>query len=63
MHKSNVAARLRPRLNHDLHAIDASPARWRGDAGSPPLDRAKTAASSPRNDLVENCRVPPTHCV
>ena len=27
VHKSNVAARLRPRLNHDLHAIDASPAR------------------------------------
>ena len=26
-------------LNHrvDLHAIDATPARWRGDAGSSPL--------------------------
>ena len=23
-----------------LHAIDATPARWRGDAGSSPLDRA-----------------------
>ena len=33
------------------HAIDATPARWRGDAGSSPLDRASTAASSPRNDL------------
>ena len=22
-----------------LHAIDATPARWRGDAGSSPLDR------------------------
>jgi hypothetical protein len=22
----------------DLHAIDATPARWRGDAGSSPLD-------------------------
>ena len=44
-------------LNHPvvLHAIDATPARWRGDAGSPPLDRARTAASSPRNDLVKNC--------
>ena len=41
----------------DLHAIDAPPARWRGDAGSSPLDGASTAASSPRNDLVKNCRV------
>ena len=50
-------------LNHRfvLHAIDATPARWRGDAGSSPLDRARTAASSPRNDLVKNCRVNPTH--
>ena len=38
----------------DLHAIDATPARWRGDAGSSPLDRTRTAASSPRNDLVKN---------
>ena len=50
-------------LNHRvvLHAIDATPARWRGDAGSSPLDRARTATSSPRNDLVKNCRVHPTH--
>ena len=36
-------------LNHRvvLHAIDATPARWRGDAGSSP---------SPRNDFVENYR-------
>ena len=36
-------------LNHRvvLHAIDATPARWRGGAGSSPLDRARTAASSP----------------
>ena len=35
-------------LNHRvvLHAIDATPARWRGDAGSSPLDGASTAASS-----------------
>jgi len=26
-----------------------------------PLDRARTAALSPRNDLVKNCRVHPTH--
>jgi hypothetical protein len=33
-------------LNHRavLHAIDATPARWRGDAGSSPPDRAMTAA-------------------
>ena len=44
-----------------LHAIDATPARWRGDAGSSPLDGASTAASSPRNDLVKNYRMHPTH--
>ena len=44
-----------------LHAIDAAPARWRSDVVSSPLDRARTAASSPRNDLVKNCRVHPTH--
>ena len=37
-------------LRVDLHAIDAAPARWRGDAGSSPLGRASTATSSPRND-------------
>ena len=50
-------------LNHRvvLDAIDATPARWRSDASSSPLDRARAAASSPRNDLVKNCRVHPTH--
>ena len=50
-------------LNHRVvpHAIDATPAGWRGDADSSPLDGASTAASSPRNDLVKNCRVHPTH--
>ena len=48
-------------LRVNLHAIDAPPARWRGDAGSSPLDGASTAASSPRNDLVKNYRVHPTH--
>ena len=50
-------------LNHRvvLHAIDATPARWRGGARSSPLDRARTAAPSPRNDLVKNFRVHPTH--
>jgi len=45
----------------DLHAIDATPARWRGGPGSSPLDGAGTAASSPGNDLVKNCRVHATH--
>ncbi len=44
--KSNVAAHLLPRLNHDLHAIDATPARRRGGADSSPLEGASTAASS-----------------
>ena len=48
-------------LRLDIHAIDATPARWRGDAGSSPLDRASTAAFSPRNDLVKNYRVHPMH--
>ena len=50
-------------LNHRvvLHAIDATPARWRGDAGSSPLDGTSTATSSPRNDLVKNYRGHPTH--
>jgi hypothetical protein len=45
-----------------LHAIDATPARWRGDVGSSPLDGTSAATSSPRNDLVKNYRVHPTHC-
>jgi hypothetical protein len=28
----------------DLHALDATPARWRGDAGTSLLDGARTAA-------------------
>ena len=50
---------LRPFVLHHrvvLHAIDATPARWRGGARSSPLDGASTAAPSPRNDLVKNCR-------
>ncbi len=45
----------------DFYTIDTMPARWRGGAGSSPLDGASTAASSPRNDSVKNCRVHPTH--
>ena len=45
----------------DLHAIDATPARWRGDVGSSSLGGASAATSSPRNDLVKNYQVHPTH--
>ena len=45
----------------DLHAIDATPARWRGDARFLTARRSSAAASSPRNDLVENYRVHPRH--
>ena len=31
----------------DLYAIDATPARWRGDVGSSPLDRTSAATPSP----------------
>ena len=46
--KFDVAFLLNRRV--DLRAIDATPARWRGDSGSSSLDRARTAASSPRNE-------------
>ena len=50
-------------LNHRvvLHAIDATPARWRGGVGLSPLDGASTAASSSRNDLVSRELSHPTH--
>ena len=50
-------------LNHRvvLDTIDAALARWRGNAASSPPDGASTGASSPRHDLVKNCRVHPTH--
>ena len=41
-----------------LYAIDATPARWRGDVGSSPLDGASAATSSPRSApdaLVDLC--------
>ena len=50
-----------PNRRVDLDAIDATPARWRDDAGSSPLDGASTATPSPRYDLVKNYRVHPTH--
>ena len=39
------------------HAIDATPAWWRGDAGSSALDGTSAATPSPRNDLVKISRV------
>ena len=41
VHKSNVAAHL-PLLNHDLRAIDATPARWRGGLGTDSLADSRT---------------------
>ena len=50
-------------LNHRvvLHAIDAMPARWRGGVDSSPLDGARAAAPSPRDDFVKSYRMHPTH--
>ena len=59
--KSNCRDASPPRLNHDLHTIKATPARWRGRGGLSPLDAVSTVASSPRMDLVKNYRVHPTH--
>ena len=43
------------------HAIDATPARWRGGLGLSLIDSASTATPSPRKNLVKNHRVHPTH--
>ena len=61
VHKSNCGGASPPRPNHDLNAIDATPARRRSGVDSSPLDGASTAASSSRNDLVKNYRVHATH--
>ena len=44
-----------------FHGAHATPVRRRGDSGSSLLDGASTTAASPRNDLVKNYRVHPTH--
>ena len=54
--KSKFRGAFVPNRRVDLHAVDAASARWRGDAGSAPLAGASTAASSPRNDLVDYYR-------
>ena len=53
VHKSNCRGASPPLLNHGSHAIDATPARWRGGVGLTPLDWVITAASPQRNDLSE----------
>ncbi len=58
---NQIYGAILPNSRIHLHAIDATPARWRGGVGSSPLDGARTAAPSPRNDLVKNCRVHPAH--
>ena len=46
---SSLALRPVWKSNHDLHAIDATPARWRGGVDSSPLDGASTAACTRHN--------------
>ena len=44
---------LRPvRHRVKLHAIDATPARWRGDAGASPLDTQPTRPTEPTHWLI-----------
>ena len=43
------------------HRREVSSMAW--GWGLSPIDSARTAALSPRNDIVKNYRVPPTHCV
>ena len=50
-----ILRRVRADRRVVLHAIDATPARWRGGTASSPLNGAGTAASSPRNDLMKKC--------
>ena len=57
----NQIVATRPRLNHDVHTIDATSPRWRGRGGLLPLDSVSTVAYSPWKDLVKNYRVHPTH--
>ena len=45
MVRACVEIKILRRVRVVLHAIDATPARWRGDAGSSPLDRARSAAT------------------
>ena len=61
VHKSNCRDASPPWLNHDLHAIDATPAGWRVPGGLSPLDSVIKVAFSSRKDLVKNYRVHPTH--
>ena len=51
VHKSYCRGASPPLLNHDLHAIDATSARWRGHVGASPLDGVSRAPDS----LVDLC--------
>ena len=45
------------------HAIDATPAQWRGGVCVTPLDSGTKVAFSTRNDFAKKYRVRPTHCL
>ena len=45
------------------HAIDATPAQWRGGVCLAPLDSGTKVAFSTRNDFAKKYRVRPTHCL
>ena len=46
VHKSKFHGAIALNLRVVVHAIDATPARWRGDVGSSPRDGASAATSS-----------------
>jgi hypothetical protein len=56
VHESNSCGASPPLLNHGLHAIDATPARWRGGVGPTPLDSVINVALSPRKDSLFDLR-------
>ena len=45
------------------HAIDATPAQWRGGVCVAPLDSGTKVAFSTRSDFAKKYRVRPTHCL
>ena len=57
----NQIVATRPRLNHDVHTIDATSARWRGRGGLENSIWSARPRFLPREDLVKNYRAHPTH--
>ena len=57
--KPNYGARPESPRRPPRHRRDTCSMAWRCDLS--PIDSASMAAPSPRNDLVKNCRVHPTH--